>query len=164
PPITPTAIPPGVSETVRRAQEALNAAGYAVGVPDGHAGTQTIAAVRRFQTDKSLPVTGSLDQITLDALGVANDSAGLSPAVGATSSIILTDAVNALAHTADPQTGKPGLLAATNSGLYRSYDPTKGWQKLPYGAAFDSHTTTVSTDAKQPETIWVGTASSGVLV
>src|SRR5207249_7240979 len=116
------------------------------------------------QTDKSLPVTGSLDQITLDALGVASDSAGLSPSVGATSSMILTDAVNALARTADPQTGKTGVLAATNSGLYRSYDPTKGWQKLPYGAAFDSHTTTVSTDPKQPETIWVGTASSGVLV
>jgi photosystem II stability/assembly factor-like uncharacterized protein len=163
-PITRTPSPALVSETVRRAQGALNAAGYAVGVPDGHAGTQTIAAVRRFQTDKSLPVTGSLDQITLDALGVANESAGLSPSVGATSSMILTDAVNALARTADPQTGKAGVLAATNSGLYRSYDPTKGWQKLPYGAAFDPHTTTVSTDPKQPETIWVGTASSGVLV
>src|SRR6266571_2438347 len=163
-PITRTPNPALVSETVRRAQGALNAAGYAVGVPDGHAGTQTIAAVRRFQTDKSLPVTGSIDQITLDDLGVASDSAGLSPSVGATSSMILTDAVNALAQTVDPQTGKTSILAATNSGLYRSYDPTKGWRRLPYGAAFDPHTTNVSTDPKTPETIWVGTASSGVLV
>src|SRR6266568_3084160 len=45
-PITRTPNPALVSETVRRAQGALNAAGYAVGAPDGHAGTQTIAAVR----------------------------------------------------------------------------------------------------------------------
>jgi peptidoglycan hydrolase-like protein with peptidoglycan-binding domain len=43
------------NETVRKAQQALNAAGYSVGVPDGHAGKQTIAAVRKYQADRHLP-------------------------------------------------------------------------------------------------------------
>jgi photosystem II stability/assembly factor-like uncharacterized protein len=163
-PIKSTIATPRVDETARRAQEALNAAGYAVGLPDGLAGPQTIASVKRFQVDKSLPVTGSLDQITLNSLGVAQESPGSVSLGGATSSLILTDAVNALVSTSDPETGRPAILAATNSGVYRSYDPRKGWQKFPYGGGFDSHTTTIGADPKQPRTIWVGTASSGVLV
>ena len=148
------------TELVRRAQAALNAAGYLVGTPDGHAGTQTIAAVRRFQSDKSLPVTGALDQLTLSALGVGDLSSGATE--GVASAVILTDAVNDLVETTDLD--KPVILAATNSGLYKSFDPTKGWQKLPYGPNFDSHTTALSTNVKQPQIIWVGTASSGVLI
>ena len=152
------------NEVMRRAQEALNAAGYPVGIPDGRAGTQTLAAVRRYQTDKSLPVTGNLDQVTLSALGVA----GSEPSIGATegqgSSMILTDAINELVQTIDFENQKPIILAATNSGLYKSFDPNKGWRRLAYGASFDSHTTAVSAGNKSAETIWVGTASSGVLV
>lgn len=77
--------------------------------------------------------------------------------------MILADAVNALIHTADADQ-RPGFLAATNAGLYRSFDPAKGWQKLPYDLSFDSRTTCISNNLKAPETIWVGTASSGILV
>src|SRR5687767_1957379 len=59
------------SETVLRAQNALNSAGFNVGVPDGKPGTKTTAAIKKFQTEKSLPVTGKLDAITLSALGVS---------------------------------------------------------------------------------------------
>lgn len=148
----------GTVDLVRRAQQALNAAGYAVGTPDGHTGTETIAATRRFQSDRSLPVTGALDQLTLSALGVSE----LGTTTSAPTSFILTDAVNDLIASTDLD--KPVVLAATNSGLYRSFDPTKGWEKLPYGPNLDAHTTTVSTNAQQPETIWVGTGSSGVLI
>ena len=78
--------------------------------------------------------------------------------------MVLSDAVNALAQTVDSETQRPVFLAATNIGLFRSFDPTQGWQKLPYGAGFDPRTTCISTDAQHPETIWVGTAASGVLV
>lgn len=148
----------GAVDLVRRAQEALNAAGYAVGIPDGRAGSVTSAAVRRFQSDKSLPVTGVLDQLTLSALGVSES--GATP--GVASLTMLTDAVNDLIAGTDSD--KPVILAATNSGLYRSVDPTKGWERLPYGPNFDTHTTAVSTSTQQPETILVGTASSGVLI
>jgi len=147
-------------ELVRRAQEALNAAGYLVGAPDGRAGTQTTAAVRRFQSDKSLPVTGMLDSLTLSALGVGESNGSDSPA--GTTSAILTDAVNDLIESTE--SGKPVIVAATNTGLFKTFDPVKGWQRVPYGPNFDLHTTTVCISAQQPETIWVGTATSGVLI
>ncbi|HXD29819.1 MAG TPA: YCF48-related protein [Pyrinomonadaceae bacterium] len=151
-----------VSETVRRAQVALNAAGYPVGVPDGRAGSQTLAAITRFQTDKSLPVTGNLDQVTLAALGLGvGESTASASGLGAQ---ILTDAVNDLIQITDPETQRPFMLAATNAGVFKSYDPAKGWRKLEYGPGFDVHTSSVSALNKLPDTIWVGTASSGVLV
>ena len=149
---------PKTNDTVRRAQQALNAAGYSVGVPDGRSGTLTTKALRKFQSDKHLAVTGKFDAATLAALHVTAASGD----EGAT--VVLSDAVNALAQTVDPATQQPLFLAATNLGLFRSADPTQGWQKLSYGSNFDARTTCISTDAQSPETIWVGTAASGVLV
>ena len=148
-------------DSVLRAQEALVAAGYHLGEPDGKAGPTTTAAVKKFQGDRHLPVTGKLDAITLAALGVGKSSGGATEA--APVNAILADAVNALVHTVDPETQEPAILAATNSGLYRSKDPAKGWHKLSYGS-FDPRTTCISVNPKHPETIWVGTPSSGVLI
>jgi photosystem II stability/assembly factor-like uncharacterized protein len=151
------------SEIVRRAQEALNASGYPVGIPDGQTGTQTTAAVRRYQTDKSLPVSGNLDAVTLAALGLG-ESETATVLEGQGGSLLLTDAITELVQTTDPESQRPITLAATNSGLYRTFDPAKGWRKLPYGPGFDLHTTAISANSKLPATIWVGTAASGVLV
>jgi peptidoglycan hydrolase-like protein with peptidoglycan-binding domain len=158
---TPRAALPKIDdETVLQTQQALNDAGYHLGEPDGKPGPSTTAALKKFQTDRHLPVTGKLDAITLAALGIASANSG-DNAAGAT--VILADAVNAIVHTYDAEKQQPGYLAATNTGLYRSFDPNKGWQKLAYGS-FDPRTTCVSTNLKTPETIWVGTPNSGVLV
>jgi peptidoglycan hydrolase-like protein with peptidoglycan-binding domain len=149
------------NETVLEAQQALLNSGYHLGEPDGKLGSATTAAVKKFQTDRHLPVTGKLDAITLAALGI--DAGGAGPAQPEKANLILADAVNALVHTIDEETQQPGYLAATNTGLYRSLDPSKGWQKLSYGS-YDPRTTCISTNVKAPETIWVGTPSSGVLV
>jgi peptidoglycan hydrolase-like protein with peptidoglycan-binding domain len=145
-------------DIVLQAQEALTRMGYQVGVPDGKFGKLTEAGVKRFQGDRHLPQTGSLDQLTLSALGLS--------AAGATATdqgLVLTDAVNELIPTVDPE-GRYGFLAATNIGLFVSFDPTKGWRKLSYGADFDNRTTCVLSSLKRPNTIWVGTAASGILV
>ena len=147
-------------DSVLRAQEALIAAGYNLGEPDGKPGPTTTAALKKFQGDRHLPVTGRLDSITLGALGIGKNNG---PSAAESADLILADAVNALVHTIDIETQQPAFLAGTNSGLYRSVDPTKGWQKLSYGS-YDSATTAISTNLRQPETIWVGTPSSGVLV
>jgi len=152
--------PAPAPELVMAAQEALNASGYHLGEPDGKSGPTTTAALKKFQGDRHLPVTGKLDAITLAALGIGK---GSDPALAERSDLILADAVNALVHTVDPETQQPAILAATNAGLYRTVDPTKGWQKLSYGS-FDPRTTCISTSERQPETIWVGTPSSGVLI
>jgi photosystem II stability/assembly factor-like uncharacterized protein len=145
------------SDTVRKAQQALNANGFSVGVPDGRAGAQTIKALKEFQADRQLPVTGKLDSATLTALRLSSGSS-------VDESVALSDAVNALVQTVDAETQRPITLAATNLGLYRSFDPAAGWQKLPYGSSFDPRTSCVSPDLQHPETILVGTASSGALI
>jgi photosystem II stability/assembly factor-like uncharacterized protein len=147
-------------DSVMQAQQALTAAGYHLGEPDGKPGPATTTALKKFQTDRHLPVTGKLDAITLAALGIRKSS---DPEAAEKADLILPDAVHALVHTVDPNTQEPAILAATNTGLYRSVDPSKGWLKLSYGS-FDPRTTCISTVAKEPETIWVGTPSSGVLV
>ena len=158
-------------EMVKRAQETLNAAGYSVGTPDGVAGTRTVAVIRKFQGDKGIPITGKLDVATLSALGLAGGVQAPTsvPATTlsdspATAAIFLTDPINALAHTYVERDGRTGLLAATNTGLYRTYDPTQGWEKISYGSGLDLRTTCISTNSQIPQTIWVGTATSGVLV
>ena len=153
------------NDMIKRAQDALNASGYSVGVADGKAGTSTIAQLRKFQADKGIPVSGKFDNATLTALGLGggvvatNDRGNLPVPV-----VALTDMVNALASTHDERDGKQGILAATSAGLYRTYDPTRGWEKLSYGSGFDPRTTCVSTHSQSPQTIWIGTANSGVLV
>lgn len=149
---------------VRRAQEALNAAGYNVGAPDGHAGTRTVSAIRGYQADRGIPISGKLDDATLTALGLAGGVQTSTPSTQLPSpAVFLTDIVNALAPTWDEQ-GRPGVLAATNAGLYRTFDPSQGWEKLNFGGGLDQRTTTVSTTLQNQSTIYVGTATSGVLV
>jgi photosystem II stability/assembly factor-like uncharacterized protein len=152
-------------DTVKRAQESLNAAGYDVGTPDGAAGTRTIAAVRKFQADEGIPVSGKLDDATLTALGLGGGVQTSTPAGRLPSpAIFLSDPINALATTYDDRDGRPGILAATNAGLYRTFDPTAGWERLAYGQGFDQRTTCISTTLQNQKTIWIGTATSGVLV
>ncbi|HEV7373809.1 MAG TPA: YCF48-related protein [Pyrinomonadaceae bacterium] len=151
-------------DMVKRAQEALNAAGYDVGTPDGAAGTRTVSAIRGFQADRGIPISGTLDDATLTALGLAggvqtSTASGKLPVPA----MVLNDMVNALAHTWD-ESGRMGILAATNAGLYRTFDPAQGWEKLSYGAGMDARTTCISTTMQNQSTIWVGTATSGVLV
>jgi len=58
---------------VRRAQIALLAQGVYQGPINGVVGPTTRAAVRKFQTSRSLSVTGTLTPETLDALMVSSD-------------------------------------------------------------------------------------------
>lgn len=57
-------------ETISSAQQSLKSGGYYRGEVDGISGRETQAAVRRFQHDNNLAVTGRLDPDTLSALGV----------------------------------------------------------------------------------------------
>ncbi len=59
-------------QAVHKAQQQLLLLGYAPGQTDGSMGSKTIAALKKFQADHALPVTGSLDQKTLDALNAAS--------------------------------------------------------------------------------------------
>lgn len=56
------------SHTIAEVQTALNKAGFGPVAVDGAAGPQTDAAVAKFQTDKGLTATGTLDPTTLNVL------------------------------------------------------------------------------------------------
>jgi len=147
------------TDTVRRAQEALDRAGYEIGTADGQLGSRTVAAIKRFQTDHFLTVSGRLDAPTLSSLGVVSSSSA--PTAGHVAS--LTDPVNTLERFAD-RSGQLGMLAGTSSGLYRTLDPSRGWDRVAFGRGIDPRTTCISTEPQNPATIWVGTAVAGVLV
>ncbi|MEQ1764134.1 MAG: YCF48-related protein, partial [Pyrinomonadaceae bacterium] len=72
----------------------------------------------------------------------------------------LAETVKVLAFTNDD---KGGLLAGTDKGLYRSYDITKGWEKLSLGD-LDDNIFAIHTTPLVPGTIWAGTSRSGVVV
>lgn len=55
---------------VYQAQVTLKGLGYNPGPLDGRAGKQTFDSITRFQRDNQLPVTGQLDELTLQALGI----------------------------------------------------------------------------------------------
>lgn len=162
-PVTPDprlAVPQPGAEVVRQAQDALDRAGYEIGTLDGQLGPRTVAAIRRFQTDRYLPVSGQLDETTIAALGLGK---GVSGAAQAAHVPTLADPINALVSFSD-RTGRSGILAATNTGLYRTLDPMQGWDRISYGRGFDVRTTCISTTAQNPSLILVGTATGGVLI
>jgi peptidoglycan hydrolase-like protein with peptidoglycan-binding domain len=55
---------------MRAVEEALQTKGYKPGKIDGVADNEARAAIRAFQKDNGLPVTGMVDQKTADRLGV----------------------------------------------------------------------------------------------
>ena len=64
---------PADRDTVKQVQQALNDAGYSCGTPDGIAGKKTAAAIKQYQSDKALEVTGAIDGALLAALGLAEE-------------------------------------------------------------------------------------------
>jgi peptidoglycan hydrolase-like protein with peptidoglycan-binding domain len=55
---------------MQKVEEALQAKGYKVGKIDGTADDDARKAIRSFQKDSGLPITGMVDQRTADRLGV----------------------------------------------------------------------------------------------
>ena len=62
------------SPELRQAQQTLNGLGYNTGRPDGLMGGKTRRALREFQQDQGLAVTGRLDDDTLLALRNSTDA------------------------------------------------------------------------------------------
>lgn len=73
----------------------------------------------------------------------------------------ITEKVKVLAFTEDD---KNGIFAGTDNGLYCTYDIDKGWQKIDFGNGLNENVFAIYASPLVPGTIWVGTATSGVLV
>lgn len=73
----------------------------------------------------------------------------------------INEKVKVFAMTED---GKNGLFAGTDKGLYRTYEIAKGWEKIDLGLGNSENIFAIHNSPLRPGTIWVGTATSGVLV
>jgi photosystem II stability/assembly factor-like uncharacterized protein len=104
---------------------------------------------KRPATKKTIKKTASVTPVSAPPDAVAP---GLVP--------VLTQKVKVLEFLAD---GK-GILAGTDQGLYRTYDIDKGWEKLPFGQGLNENIFAIHVAAERPDTIWAGTATSGVVV
>ena len=91
----------------------------------------------------------------------SNPNAVIDPVTGQELYPVLNEKVRVLTHTEDD---KNGLLAGTDSGLYRTYDLTKGWEKITFGEGINQNVFAIAVTPLVPGTIWVGTATSGVVV
>lgn len=56
------------------------------------------------------------------------------------------------------------ILAGTDRGIFRTADPTKGWEKLTIDVGLNDNIFAIHISAQRPKTIWAGTATSGVIV
>ena len=65
-------------QTIYQVQKKLEQLGYDPGRPDGILGKKTKTAVRHFQRDNGLPVTGKLDEQTKAKLSVLKPGSQLS--------------------------------------------------------------------------------------
>ncbi len=74
---------------------------------------------------------------------------------------VLSEKIKVLSYTED---GKNGIYAGTDKGLYRTYDITKGWEKISLGGGVDENIFVVYSSPQNPETVWIGTSVSGVVV
>jgi peptidoglycan hydrolase-like protein with peptidoglycan-binding domain len=64
----PPPAPASMSMTITEMQQRLTELGYGPGSADGKMGPRTVTALKKFQHDHKLPITGALDQQTINAL------------------------------------------------------------------------------------------------
>lgn len=72
--------------SIRSVQQALNERGYDAGPADGIMGGKTRDAIRTFQSDANLPLSGTITQETLVQLGLAAGAGGTAATGGTTTS------------------------------------------------------------------------------
>jgi N-acetylmuramoyl-L-alanine amidase len=98
------------SESVRSAQTALRDRGYYNGPINGQMTAGTRDAIRRFQREQNLAVTGDINLATARALGLVGDGGAQTVAI---------DVINAQAQRVDRDSVRVFGIARTNTGGWR---------------------------------------------
>lgn len=109
-------------DRVRDAQAILKAQGFYYGEVTGKETVETVAAVRRFQIRKGIPVTGKMDPTTLTAMGLGGKNAVASTPAAPAAPRAAPDPGRAQLNPPPPKTPatpKPGQRAEiARSGRY----------------------------------------------
>ena len=112
-PTTPTVS----SAMITEAQTELRRRGYAISAITGTANAETVAAVREYQADARLPVTGTIDDQLLGQLGTAKADSG---AIYRAQVKQVQAALNAAGYTAGPPDGALGPKSRAAISRYQS--------------------------------------------
>jgi hypothetical protein len=118
-------------DQVKSVQLALRRLGYATGALDGIYGPVTTQAVRQFQRDNYLPVTGSVDDTTLQAITSAVPAGSMSPAVPPSSQVPATTGV--VPDILRPGETSPPAAAATGGEGAAPGTGAQEWLGMPWG-------------------------------
>jgi len=109
------------SRLVRQVQQELAAQGFYKGVVDGVWGSQTAAAIRRFQIANDLKVTGKINRQTLNALGL-DVHAGSAPPPPSDEELAL-----ARLFSGGPLSDKPVKIQRNYLARVQEFFHTNGW-------------------------------------
>lgn len=101
-------------ETVKEVQEALNAAGFDCGTPDGSAGNNTKNAISEYQKSKGLTVTGEIDDELLKTLFPPEESEVVSKEE--------TEVENVSTEATTEATAEPATEAKKTEAKYKCTD------------------------------------------
>ena len=126
-------------EEVRTIQTKLKRWGYYSGNVDGIYGSQTLAAVKKFQRKNGLTVDGIAGKNTLEAMGIFNSSSSSSSSSGATSSSdlnLLSRLVYGEAR-GEPYTGQVAVAAVVLNRVKSSSFPNTIAGVIYQSGAFD---------------------------
>ncbi|MDQ6788101.1 MAG: YCF48-related protein, partial [Acidobacteriota bacterium] len=123
------------------------------GAKTAAANSKAVATKSKTAVKPGAKITPPKTTNAVPAVANATSATALIPA--------LTEKIKVLSYTED---GKNGIFAGTDKGLYRTYDIKKGWEKINLGDGIDGNIFVVYSTPQAPETIWVGTSISGVVV
>ncbi len=115
---------------VRMVQEALNAAGFDCGTPDGQAGSKTRSALEAYQRDKGINVNGVITDELLEAMGIA-DKIEEAAKLEASKAEYSTDfSYESLMRNPEQHKGKKYKISGKVLQAYANSDPDKYLSQL----------------------------------
>jgi peptidoglycan hydrolase-like protein with peptidoglycan-binding domain len=114
---TQAVVPAASSAMIIEAQTELRRRGYPITAITGTANTETVAAVREYQADARMPVTGTIDDALLQQLHIAQAD---SDAIYRAQVKQVQAALNAAGYNAGPPDGALGPKSRAAIALYQS--------------------------------------------
>ena len=123
---------------VTKIQEKLKRWGYYSGNVDGIYGSQTVAAVKKFQQKNGLVVDGIAGTKTLAAMGITSSSSSSSSSAGNSNDINLLSKVVYAEARGEPYTGQVAVAAVVLNRVSNSSFPNTVAGVVYQSGAFDA--------------------------
>ncbi|SHO54020.1 peptidoglycan-binding domain-containing protein [Anaerocolumna xylanovorans] len=121
-PVVATAQAAYNKETINDVQEALNNEGYNCGTPDGVVGKNTKTAIKKYQKDNKLKITGTINNTLLKSLGVTVTKSASSSTAKTEATVYITR-TGSKYHRAGCRYLRQSQIAISLSDAKRNYEP-----------------------------------------